>query len=890
MDTRRFSPLPRTGLMLAFLALLGGPGLGQQEAPEETRPVEGRVVAQADGSPLAEVVVSVHRLERNSLGEVLARTTTDADGAFHFDAIPVGRLALKTDLEGHALDLRLLLVQEEGGEPPLVELIKGFAIRGRVVDRSGQPVPDVRVSRENIADTTAADGSFSLERVPWEDGSYTVAAQKKGYVPADLRIPDVKHPVTEGLRLVLDAGRTANYTVFDESRAPLASATVRLRFYREDPYSDFRTFWEGTTGADGRCTISGIGYTSPFVAEIRAEGYPVHALPPRWLDEVGLSETAVLSKGLPLSGRVKSTDVGPLAGARITVARLVEPLLSFGGPDPDREDQGYVTTITSADGSFLLDGLARSPQILRIEADGHELQEQVVRPGDIGGSSIEIVLRPTVRCARKKATDVPGIAWERSVDEAFSRAAAEGRPVFLAMAMDDEPANDGIARLHFKNPEIIHLTRYTVPLLSTAFDHTPEGDPGGLDERYGAQPSSVFQEIEVWARNLIGGGQVVNVPKHLFFDPGRRILSQRTLWLTERDLRNMIVQSLRDVAPGDAWLLASRLYAPLLERLEKGNERDRQGALEDLVLLASTGDELAASALSRADLSPFAGPALVATVGRIAPRIHDVASILGSALVHGDPRVESAAARTLVRAGDEADLEKALPFLTTATPEAQRVLLSAFGIESNEHGRLDFGASRGKPLACRAAIVLARDGQSDARREVRALLSSNDDRTRVDCAYAAAAMGDVDSLAALTQAVEKGGWKAGVMARALGTMGDDRAVPFLIGALSDSSWMLREEAARALGNLRATSAEKFLAKLLDDDQVPVRLAAAHALSRLGKDQGLDALVECLARPYYRDEAERLLEEAYLRDQPFTAEGWREWIRRRSGTGASGGMK
>ncbi|HSW29622.1 MAG TPA: HEAT repeat domain-containing protein [Longimicrobiales bacterium] len=83
-------------------------------------------------------------------------------------------------------------------------------------------------------------------------------------------------------------------------------------------------------------------------------------------------------------------------------------------------------------------------------------------------------------------------------------------------------------------------------------------------------------------------------------------------------------------------------------------------------------------------------------------------------------------------------------------------------------------------------------------------------------------------------------------ARALGDVGDPRAVRPLVAALGDAEAPVREEAARALGRLNDPSAAGALAAALADDAWRVQDAAASALRSLGSRDAVPRLREHMA--------------------------------------------
>ena len=78
-------------------------------------------------------------------------------------------------------------------------------------------------------------------------------------------------------------------------------------------------------------------------------------------------------------------------------------------------------------------------------------------------------------------------------------------------------------------------------------------------------------------------------------------------------------------------------------------------------------------------------------------------------------------------------------------------------------------------------------------------------------------------------------------ARAVGNLGDPRAVPDLIELLNDHSEVVRNSAARALGRIGDHRAEPALEAALRDTSEAVRASAANALGALGSAESVGAL-------------------------------------------------
>jgi HEAT repeat protein len=109
----------------------------------------------------------------------------------------------------------------------------------------------------------------------------------------------------------------------------------------------------------------------------------------------------------------------------------------------------------------------------------------------------------------------------------------------------------------------------------------------------------------------------------------------------------------------------------------------------------------------------------------------------------------------------------------------------------------------------------------------------------------------------LTKAAQAPGWIARENAVwALGALGNDRAVPVVTRALTDTEAAVRRRGAWALGALDASEAVTALVGALSDDDAGVRRQAAWALGAIGDRTAVDALVKALgdSSPDVREQA------------------------------------
>jgi HEAT repeat protein len=86
--------------------------------------------------------------------------------------------------------------------------------------------------------------------------------------------------------------------------------------------------------------------------------------------------------------------------------------------------------------------------------------------------------------------------------------------------------------------------------------------------------------------------------------------------------------------------------------------------------------------------------------------------------------------------------------------------------------------------------------------------------------------------------------RAAIGALGVGAAATEQTIVVLLGALRDTAWQVREEAAATLGKLRVSSARDALIAALDDDYWQVRLQAVRALGKL-RDATASAAVAAL---------------------------------------------
>jgi hypothetical protein len=141
------------------------------------------------------------------------------------------------------------------------------------------------------------------------------------------------------------------------------------------------------------------------------------------------------------------------------------------------------------------------------------------------------------------------------------------------------------------------------------------------------------------------------------------------------------------------------------------------------------------------------------------------------------------------------------------------------------------------PVQMQALGALARSGDATAGTQLATATARGD----LEAAIIQAAAGQDEAIDTLVERIGRLPAGQDRAIDALAASGSRRAVPALIGLLSDSRDTVRADAARALGRLSAREAAPELRGLLEHHYPAVRLAAAEALYTMGDDSGRPVL-------------------------------------------------
>ncbi len=107
--------------------------------------------------------------------------------------------------------------------------------------------------------------------------------------------------------------------------------------------------------------------------------------------------------------------------------------------------------------------------------------------------------------------------------------------------------------------------------------------------------------------------------------------------------------------------------------------------------------------------------------------------------------------------------------------------------------------------------------------------------------------GDWEGIAAFLRDGDKGMRRRA--ARALGEIGDIRAMPVLMEATSDPDAWVRLDVVRSLGKLRAAAATDVLIAALEDENIDIRMETLHTLGCTKDKRAVGPLVKALSDPH-----------------------------------------
>jgi hypothetical protein len=218
------------GWLLAFSAV----AFGYQAGSREIASIEGRVIAQATGSPLKNAVVTLRQMPASLSQRLNAKLVqqTNEEGRFLFTGIPAGAWELSADKRGFVTGKygaskydpqgsQITLGPNDQVKDLVLTLIPQAVVAGRVLDTEGQPVEGARVA--------ILKAGYSNGVPHWSEAGSAVTLDNGEY-----RIPRVaagRYLVKCGLTEIDTSGITTTYgaTYYPNAKEPSMADAVDVR-------------------------------------------------------------------------------------------------------------------------------------------------------------------------------------------------------------------------------------------------------------------------------------------------------------------------------------------------------------------------------------------------------------------------------------------------------------------------------------------------------------------------------------------------------------------------------------------------------------------------------------------------------------------------------------
>jgi protocatechuate 3,4-dioxygenase beta subunit len=392
--------------------------------------------------------VEIANTERN---EPMARryaTTTNADGAFHFEPFGAGNATLIARCPNGDQGTSTVVVAPGGGET-IVPVAPGGSIEGRIVDAAGKPVAGVMVSAETATEMRRLDmGNVvsGVKAVTSATGGFAIGSLSAGnYRLAVLETGRLMKP-TKAVTLALAAGQhatgvevvverpagTIEGTVTDQNGAPIAGAWVAV-------HQSFRDAMESACEDASNCRVMGsvsTGAHQPPPAMTDARGHFALTSLPR-----GRYQVVAEAQAGKLRGRaadvttdaqisIQLTTVGALRGT-VRGPRGPEDLFSVDVQGPSGDERSFT------DGAFVFPKLDPGDYAIDVTAsEGTGKATARVSPGEEASIDITLVANGTVtgRVVDKAGKPLSGMGVALIPDQP---------PGQLSIMLREPPPNSG---------------------------------------------------------------------------------------------------------------------------------------------------------------------------------------------------------------------------------------------------------------------------------------------------------------------------------------------------------------------------------------------------------------------------------------------------------------
>jgi protocatechuate 3,4-dioxygenase beta subunit len=328
----------------------------------------GTVVAEA-GGPVADAIVTASSAADSFGGGKQART--DAGGNFQIEGLAPGHYSLRATRSGYA-DGILRDFDVASGAPARIALKSGGTIMGRVIGLSAQELQNATVNASspngNASAPVDSSGSYRIEAAP--SGTVRVSARAGQMFGSTKSSPQKSVQVDPGATVNVDLEFKTDTVIrgrVTKDGQPMTNAAIMFMPRGAQASTNAST----TTDSSGSYEVNGLDdatytvqivdlqRTSPFTTQYTVKGS-------------GTFDIDIKSSSL--RGRVIDATTGaPLADARVEVRAT--------GGDMTGMLSSRVA-VTAADGSFILDNIARGNYEAKADRDGYGHEIRSIAVGD----------------------------------------------------------------------------------------------------------------------------------------------------------------------------------------------------------------------------------------------------------------------------------------------------------------------------------------------------------------------------------------------------------------------------------------------------------------------------------------------------------------------------
>lgn len=154
------------------------------------------------------------------------------------------------------------------------------------------------------------------------------------------------------------------------------------------------------------------------------------------------------------------------------------------------------------------------------------------------------------------------IAWQSSYDKALDAAKTQHQVIFIAVNMDGESANDGLAKESYKDPVVVSLTNWTVNVIASLASHS-----NGSAEctRFKGIACAAHQSCEKSVRNgVLKADETGNIvaPQHVFLDSTGKPLLSVPYEVSVQELEWCLVTAIKKADPASKVAMPPGAHMP----------------------------------------------------------------------------------------------------------------------------------------------------------------------------------------------------------------------------------------------------------------------------------------------------------------------------------------